>query len=80
MKRIAAPSPLQIPLHERSLRPSITATGNAPANVKARLEELERRAIEDALAKCGGNRTRAAQKLGISRRSLLYKMKKYSIR
>jgi DNA-binding NtrC family response regulator len=79
-ERIASPSPLQIPLHERSLRPSVTASGNAPANVKARLEELERRAIEDALAKCGGNRTRAAQKLGISRRSLLYKMKKYSIR
>ena len=39
------------------------------------LEELERRAILDALERHGGNRTHAARALGISRRTLLYKLK-----
>jgi len=34
------------------------------------LDELERRAIERALAATGGNRTRAARLLGISERTL----------
>lgn len=38
---------------------------------------LERVLIEKALLKAGGNRTKAAELLGISRRSLLYKLKRY---
>ncbi|MCL4244355.1 MAG: sigma-54 dependent transcriptional regulator [Candidatus Dadabacteria bacterium] len=38
-------------------------------------QEIERAYIERALAETGGNRTRAAKILGISRRSLLYKLK-----
>lgn len=38
-------------------------------------QEIERAYIERALAETGGNRTRAAKVLGISRRSLLYKLK-----
>lgn len=40
-----------------------------------RLKELEREAIETCLAECGGNRTRAAKLLGISRESLRRKLK-----
>ncbi|MCS7238846.1 MAG: sigma-54 dependent transcriptional regulator [Thermoguttaceae bacterium] len=40
-----------------------------------RLSQLEQAAILAALAECGGNRTRAAEKLGISRRALLYKLR-----
>jgi len=41
--------------------------------------EAERRAIEEALRATGGNRTRAAKLLGISRRTLLYRLKQYGI-
>ena len=40
---------------------------------------MEVRAIEEALAKTGGNQTRAARLLGITRRTLGYRMNKYGI-
>jgi two-component system response regulator AtoC len=43
------------------------------------LEELERRAIIQALAKWRGNRTRASEELGISRRTILNKIKRYGL-
>jgi DNA-binding NtrC family response regulator len=36
--------------------------------------------VSSVLKQCGGNRTRAAKKLGLSRRSLLRKIEKYGIR
>ena len=44
------------------------------------LEETERQAIVAALATEKENRTRAAKRLGISRRALIYKMIKYGLR
>jgi DNA-binding NtrC family response regulator/pSer/pThr/pTyr-binding forkhead associated (FHA) protein len=44
-----------------------------------RLEDLERRTLGEALQTAGGNRTHAARALGISRRALLYKLKKYGL-
>ena len=43
------------------------------------LERNEKLLITRALNECGGNRTRAAEKLGISRRTLLRKLKTYSM-
>jgi DNA-binding NtrC family response regulator len=43
------------------------------------LGALERDAIASALAKTGGNQTRAARLLGITRRTLGYRMKKYGV-
>jgi two-component system response regulator FlrC len=40
------------------------------------LEEVERRAIRDALAAVGGNRRRAAERLGIGERTLYEKLKR----
>jgi len=40
---------------------------------------LERDAIERAIAKNGGNISRAVKELGISRRALYYKLRKYDI-
>jgi two-component system response regulator AtoC len=40
---------------------------------------LERASIEEALELERGNRTHAAKRLGVSRRALLYKMKKYGL-
>ena len=43
------------------------------------MDELEREAIVRALAKWEGNRTRAAEELGISRRTIFYKIKRYGL-
>ena len=56
--------------------PSPPATGAALPGEVAR---LERETIVAALNACDGNQTRAAERLGISRRTLLYKMKKLGI-
>ena len=45
----------------------------------ASLDAVERDAIVRALAESGGNRTRAAGELGISRRTILNKIKKYGL-
>jgi len=41
----------------------------------AKLQTYERQLIEAALAECGGNRRRAAAHLGISLRTLFYRMR-----
>lgn len=56
------PAPVQAP-----------ATGAQPKS----LQELERQHILAALERNGGNRTAAAQELGISRRTLHYRLKEY---
>jgi two-component system response regulator AtoC len=43
------------------------------------IPELEREAIAQALAKWNGNRTKAAEELGISRRTILNKIKRYGL-
>ncbi|MEM1060367.1 MAG: sigma-54 dependent transcriptional regulator [Verrucomicrobiota bacterium] len=43
------------------------------------LERMERRLIESALRQCQGNRTEAARKLGISRRTLHRKINEYQL-
>jgi DNA-binding NtrC family response regulator len=47
--------------------------------MRAQMDDLERRSLEQALSETGGNRTHAAKKLGISRRALIYKLKKYQL-
>ena len=49
------------------------------ATVQTAVGGTERALIERALAECGNNRTRAAKLLGIGRRTLLYKLKRYGI-
>ncbi len=43
------------------------------------LRDLERISIMEALASCGNNRRLAAEKLGISKRTLQYRLKEYGI-
>lgn len=43
------------------------------------MDELEASLIEQALSKTAGNRSKAARLLGLSRDTLLYRMKKYAI-
>jgi len=54
--------------------------GAAPPDMKEHLADVERAAIAAALAAAGGNQTRAAQQLGVSRRALIYKMEKYGLK
>ncbi|HEX4476245.1 MAG TPA: sigma 54-interacting transcriptional regulator [Polyangiaceae bacterium] len=56
------------------------ATGPSSSTVKDKLADLERRSIEEALSAEGGNQTRAARRLGMSRRALIYKIEKYGLR
>lgn len=60
-------------------RPLREPAPHAPAGCARRLAEVERASIEEALRAEGGSRTRAALKLGISLRSLLYKLEKYGV-
>jgi len=48
-------------------------------DMDAAVETLERRLIAEALRQSGGNKTRAAQLLRISERSIWYKLKKYAM-
>ena len=43
------------------------------------MREIQRRAILEAVEKTGGNKTRAAALLGISRRNLIYKLREYGL-
>jgi two-component system response regulator FlrC len=60
--------------------PRAQAPTRAEADGRAEsLEALERRAIRDALAASGGNRRKAAERLGIGLRTLYDKLKRYSM-
>ena len=50
------------------------------ASLPDELGDVERRTIRAALAAENGNQTRAAKRLGISRRALIYKMIKHGLR
>jgi len=56
---------------------STTEDAGADASLPARIEALERVAIDEALQLESGNQTKAASRLGISERALRYKLAKY---
>ena len=61
----------------RESQPSRPQSEAASASMFASVELLEKKMIQDALDKTNGNREKAAKSLGISLRSLQYKIKKY---
>jgi two-component system response regulator AtoC len=66
---------------EEPLDPAIPAAGDPVESLplRALLAEVERRAIQRALLACGGNRTKTAERLGISRRQLFDKIREYDL-
>jgi two-component system response regulator AtoC len=61
--------------------PSLAAPGDPIEELplRALLAEVERRAIRRALTACNGNRTKTAERLGISRRQLFDKIREYDL-
>jgi two-component system response regulator PilR (NtrC family) len=51
----------------------------ATSDLEGQMEEMERRAIREALEKARYNKTKAAALLGMSFRSLRYRIKKLNI-
>ncbi len=56
-----------------------TGGSGSPAIAAGSLEDIERQAIQRALSETGGNRRRAAAKLGIGLRTLYEKLKRYDL-
>jgi DNA-binding NtrC family response regulator len=50
-----------------------------PQPIGATLKEIERRRMADALAACDGNQTRAAELIGMPRRTFVAKLKQYGL-
>jgi DNA-binding NtrC family response regulator/pSer/pThr/pTyr-binding forkhead associated (FHA) protein len=65
-----------------SIRRRDAALPSSPSgvSVKDKLASLEKRSLEEALRAENGNQTRAAKRLGLSRRALIYKMEKYGLK
>ena len=74
-KDIDVRPPLSLTLPAADLLP--TAAKDEPEVGK--LEQMERIMIAETLRKWKGNRTRAAKELGISRRTIIYKIQEYCI-
>jgi DNA-binding NtrC family response regulator len=71
--------PLLMPSHVPEVLRAQVATPAAAGAIKNQVADLELRAIEAALVAEKGNQTRAARRLGISRRALIYKIEKYKL-
>ncbi|MFN7987063.1 MAG: sigma 54-interacting transcriptional regulator [Thermoanaerobaculia bacterium] len=65
-----------LPPHLRESRPAPSA---GKGRYRDAVDEAKRRVILETLAEAGGNRTKAAALLGLSRQSLLYEMKRLGV-
>ncbi len=75
-RAVAPPPPPPAPLPGAA---SVAAPPAAARSLKAEVDEVERRRITEALEACGGNQVRAAELLGISRRTLINRMISYGM-
>ncbi len=71
------PEAILRPDPEASLMPN---EGNSSKGILKNLYEVEKEHILDTLKKCGGNQKRCSEVLGISRKTLWEKLKKYGIK
>ena len=64
-------------IEARDLPATIRLSGQEPADDQYSLDSLERQTIRRVLARTGGHQQKAADLLGISRRTLIRKLKQY---
>ncbi len=63
-----------------ALKPTTPASADAgPASLRDEIDALERQRILDALERCAGNQTKAAQMLGMSRGTLVSRLAQYNV-
>jgi transcriptional regulator with PAS, ATPase and Fis domain len=76
IESLTPPTPGSVPPTAPSERP---ASGLAHGDLKADVGDFERKRIEQALSEARGNQTRAAEILGISRRTLVSRLDAYGM-
>ncbi|MFC1715857.1 sigma 54-interacting transcriptional regulator [Candidatus Poribacteria bacterium] len=64
---------------ESLMQAATQAIGQGPLRYREMVNQFERRCIEHALRECNGNRTQAAKMLGIERKYLYEKIKRFHI-
>ncbi|MDR0689031.1 MAG: sigma-54 dependent transcriptional regulator [Spirochaetaceae bacterium] len=69
-----------IDLHRETAAAPAFSEAGPPTGDPRSLGDLEKEAVITALARSGGNRTRAAEELGVSRKTILNKIRAYGIR
>jgi two-component system response regulator AtoC len=69
----------KVPVPDVSASPSDSTNASESTNVTESLDSIEKTAILAALERCGGNRTKAAAELGITRKTIVNKLKLYGI-
>jgi transcriptional regulator with PAS, ATPase and Fis domain len=74
-----APAGSEAGLGRESSPPSSDAGEYPRGGLSEELQATERRRILEALERCAGNQTRAAEMLGISRRSLIHRLETYGV-
>lgn len=67
------------PIVPKHFPSEVRGEGTTDGSLKSELDAIERQRIVDALAACDGNQTRAAEKLGIARRTLIKRLDQYGI-
>jgi DNA-binding NtrC family response regulator len=80
-EHLALSTPMLAPTEPATV-PASASANPGPATLPpggVDLEQWERSIIEQALRECDGNQTRTAQRLGISRDTLRYRLKKFGI-
>jgi len=69
----------ELPVSKLADTSAADQTPNEIAELRRRIEQLERKRILDALDACGGNQTRAAKLLGMARRTLVSRLGRYAV-
>jgi len=87
VERAAALAPAREKIDLEHLPEAVAASLTVPEQVPFRLppggvhlEEVERELIRQALERAHGNKTRAAELLGLTRHTLLYRLEKYGLK
>ena len=88
MERVVTLSDPDSPIRSEMLSDEVRGTGdisreawvNDGGPLKERIDRIERRLIQEALGQNGGNQTRTAEHLGLTRQGLIKKMQRHGVK